>query len=80
MGVSYFSCDECGHVMNDAGGGMQSVHLEYKENGVLKDGNYCEDCASEIRVGRVPCVINLNIVFCLKKPNRRQICDIYGCG
>lgn len=66
MGVSYFSCDECGQVMHDHGG-MKSTHLEFREDGVTKDGTYCENCASEIKSDRIPVLSNLDIVFCLRK-------------
>ncbi len=72
MGVSFFSCDECGLVMNDHGE-PSSQHLEYKENGITKDGTYCEDCASDIKSGKVPIMSDLTIVFCLQKQDQEDI-------
>ncbi len=66
MGVSYFSCDECGLVMNDHGG-PKSMHVEYRHNGVITDGTYCEDCADSITSGKIPILSHLSVVFCLKK-------------
>jgi hypothetical protein len=73
MGISFFSCDECGMVMNDCGGYNYS-RLEFCEHKVTKDGIYCEDCASRIKYGKIPKLSYLTIVFCLKTQN---LCEYY---
>ncbi len=57
--------------MNDHGG-PSSERLEYKENGITKDGTYCTDCASDIKSCRVPIMSSLDIVFCLKHKDSKN--------
>lgn len=67
MGVSYFSCDECGCVMNDAGG-HEYYRMEYytAKDKQFKNGVFCQDCSDEIRQSRAPRRDSYNRLFVLR--------------
>lgn len=66
MGVSYFSCDECGCVMNDAGG-CTYHRIEYeKSKNDRVDGVLCKGCYREITADRISKCKNCKAIFVLK--------------
>jgi len=65
MGVSYFSCDKCGKVMNDHGG-ETSVHAEYETKTGWIEGIFCDSCVFHIRRDRVPTGCYLNALFVMQ--------------
>ncbi len=68
MGIEYFSCDDCGCVMNDAGDD-EYFEFQYMSGTKSIDGTFCDDCTKQIRADLTPCLEDYHVLFVLRTNN-----------